>query len=64
MVASVREQIAAIQAEFKSRPEGLVRHVQRVLVEALDLADRYDLDCDRVTLAAWGQGFNGKKVHL
>jgi len=54
MVASVREQIAAIQAEFKSRPEGLVRHVQRVLVEALDLADRYDLDCDRVALATWG----------
>ena len=47
-------QIAAIQAEFASRPEGLRLHVERVLVEALDLAHRYDLDPERVTLATWG----------
>jgi len=47
-------QIAAIQTEFESRPEGLRLHVERVLVEALDLAARYDLDPDRVTLATWG----------
>ncbi len=47
-------QIANIQAEFASRPDGLRRHVERVLIEALDLATRFDLDPDRVTLATWG----------
>jgi len=51
---SVRDQTARIKAEFESRPESLVRHVERVLVEALDLAHRYDLDPDRVTLGVWG----------
>ena len=51
---SLREQTEAIRAEFESRPEGLVRHVERVLVEALNLAARYDLDADRVALATWG----------
>lgn len=50
----LRAQIAALQAEFESRPEGLQRHVQRVLVEALDLATHYDLDPERVALATWG----------
>lgn len=54
MPASIRQQISAVQAEFESRPEGLVRHVERVLIEAFDLADRYDLDRDRVALATWG----------
>ncbi len=54
MPGTVRQQITAIQEEFQSRPEGLVRHVQRVLVEALDLAERYDLDRERVELATWG----------
>lgn len=54
MSASVRQQIAAIQHEFESRPEGLVRHVQRVLVEAMNLAARFDLDGERVELATWG----------
>lgn len=54
MPGSVRAQIAAIQAEFESRPEGLVRHVERVLVEALELAVHYDLDVERLTLATWG----------
>jgi predicted HD superfamily hydrolase involved in NAD metabolism len=51
---SIRKQIASLQEEFESRPEGLVRHVERVLVEALDLAQRYDLDPLRVELATWG----------
>lgn len=54
MSRPIRDQIAALQVEFESRPEGLLRHVERVLVEALDLARRYDLDTDRVTLATWG----------
>ena len=54
MSKTVRQQIAAIQQEFESRPEGLVRHVQRVLVEALELAARYDLDAERIELATWG----------
>ena len=54
MSKSVRHQITAIQQEFESRPEGLVRHVQRVLVEAFDLAERYDLDRERIELATWG----------
>jgi predicted HD superfamily hydrolase involved in NAD metabolism len=54
MSPTIQSQIAALQAEFESRPEGLLRHVQRVLVEALDLAARYDLDPQRVELATWG----------
>jgi len=54
MTGSLSGQIAAVQNEFESRPEGLIRHVQRVLVEALDLAVRYDLDKQRVELATWG----------
>jgi predicted HD superfamily hydrolase involved in NAD metabolism len=37
-----------------TRPKGLVRHVERVLDEALDLARRWDLDPERVALATWG----------
>lgn len=54
MGAPLGEQIAAIRAEFASRPEGLVHHVERVLGEAIDLAARWDLDPERVTLATWG----------
>ena len=54
MTDSIRSQITAIQSEFESRPDGLVRHIQRVLIEALDLAARYDLDPERVELATWG----------
>jgi len=54
MTNSIRAQVSAIQAEFESRPEGLVRHVERVLVEAFELARRWDLDRERVELATWG----------
>lgn len=47
-------QIAAVRAELETRPGGLIRHVERVLVEALDLAARWDLDPTRVALAVWG----------
>jgi predicted HD superfamily hydrolase involved in NAD metabolism len=50
----IAAQVAAVRAELQTRPEGLVRHVQRVVVEALDLAARWDLDPDRVELATWG----------
>jgi predicted HD superfamily hydrolase involved in NAD metabolism len=39
---------------MQSRPRGLVQHVERVASEALDLARRWDLDLERVELAAWG----------
>lgn len=54
MSEDIRAQIGALQQVFEERPEGLLRHVQRVLVEALDLAERYDLDPERVELAVWG----------
>lgn len=54
MSEEVRVQIRALQTAFEERPEGLLRHVQRVLVEALDLAERYDVDPARVELATWG----------
>ncbi len=47
-------QVAAVRAELQTRPDGLVRHVERVLVEALDLAACWDLDPERVELATWG----------
>lgn len=54
MTPDIRTQITSVRAEFATRPEGLVRHVQRVLVEALDLAVRHDIDPGRTELAAWG----------
>lgn len=54
MTIAIRSQIEAIQAEFASRPQGLTQHVRRVLVDALDLAGRYDVDPERIELAVWG----------
>lgn len=53
-MGDIAAQIAAVRTELASRPEGLVRHVERVLVEALDLAVRWDVDPLRVELATWG----------
>jgi predicted HD superfamily hydrolase involved in NAD metabolism len=39
---------------MSTRPAGLQQHVERVLVEALDLARRYDADPARVELAVRG----------
>jgi predicted HD superfamily hydrolase involved in NAD metabolism len=51
---TIAEQIVAVRAELEARPEGLVRHVERVLAEALDLGGHYDVDPSRVELAVWG----------
>jgi predicted HD superfamily hydrolase involved in NAD metabolism len=53
-MASLRKQIARVKEEMESRPRGLQLHVERVVTEALDLADIYDLDRERVELAARG----------
>ncbi len=53
-MSTIASQVESLQSEFESRPEGLRRHVERVLVEALDLAARYDVDPGRAALATWG----------
>ncbi len=54
MSETIRQQIDRVKAEYETLPEGLGLHVQRVLVESLDLAARWDLDPERVELATWG----------
>lgn len=54
MSGDVAGQIAAVRAAMESLPEGLVRHVRRVLEEATDLAARWDVDPARTELAVWG----------
>ena len=51
---SIATQIATVRQELEKRPPGLVRHVERVLIEAADLAGRFDVDPRRVELAVWG----------
>lgn len=54
MAKPIRVQIRAIRDEFEHVPEGLLRHVERVLEEAVALAGHWDLDPERVSLAVWG----------
>lgn len=54
MATTIEDQIAAVRAELGTRPGGLIRHVERVLAEALDIGGRYDVDPARVELAVWG----------
>jgi predicted HD superfamily hydrolase involved in NAD metabolism len=55
MSATIAEQAASVRAEMvATRPKGLVRHVERVLDEALDLARHWDFDPERIALATWG----------
>jgi predicted HD superfamily hydrolase involved in NAD metabolism len=54
MTGGIRVQAERVRAELSSRPERLRRHVERVLVEALELALAWDVDPDRVELATWG----------
>jgi len=54
MTGGIRAQVERVRAELTSRPEGLRRHVERVLVEALAIASAWDVDPDRVELATWG----------
>ncbi len=53
-MSSIRTQIDAVRQATADRPAGLVRHVERVVREALLLARFWDLDPDRAELAAWG----------
>ena len=50
----IADQIAAVREELLQRPPGLVRHVRRVLDEALPLARHWLADEQRVELAVWG----------
>ena len=50
----IAAQIAAVREELLRRPSGLVRHVERVLDEALRLARRWNADPERLELAVWG----------
>ena len=50
----IADQIAAVREELQQRPRGLVRHVERVLAEALPLARSWNADEERVELAVWG----------
>lgn len=43
-----------MRAALEARPAGLVRHVKRVLTEALVLGEAWELDPRRVELAVWG----------
>ena len=50
----IARQVAAVREELLLRPRGLVRHVGRVLDEALPLARHWLADEQRVELAVWG----------
>lgn len=50
----LRHQIQRICDQYTHLPRGLRQHVQRVVHEARALATTWDLDPDRVELAAWG----------
>ena len=54
MATTIEQQIAAVRAEIETRPAGLIKHVERVLTEALDIARHFDVDPARVELAVWG----------
>ena len=50
----IADQIAVVREELLKRPSGLVRHVRRVLDEAVPLARSWVADEERVELAVWG----------
>ena len=51
----IRQQIdGRARGDDETRPPGLGLHTKRVLVESLDLAERWDVDPERVELATWG----------
>lgn len=50
----IARQLEAVRAAMLERPAGLVRHVERVLAEALPLARVWLADEARVELAVWG----------
>ena len=50
----IARQLETVRAAMLERPAGLVRHVERVLAEALPLARVWLADEARVELAVWG----------
>ena len=52
--SAIGAQIETIRRAFEDRPAGLVRHVERVVTEAVQLAEFWDVDPQRATLAGWG----------
>lgn len=54
MARSLARQIQVVRRELERGPRGLVRHVERVLTEALALGAHWDLDPERIKLATWG----------
>ncbi len=54
MPQTVAAQIEDIRSELASRPPGLVRHIERVVAEAVSLARYWGVDPDRCALATWG----------
>lgn len=53
-MGTLRAQIEAVRELMADRPVPLLRHTERVVREALSLAPYWDLDPQRVELAAWG----------
>lgn len=53
MTADIATQLAAIQDEMRSRPDGLQEHSRLVALEAVELAGYWDVDPARVELASW-----------
>lgn len=49
----ITAQLAAIQREMASRPPGLVEHVRQTAAEAVALGHYFDIDPERIELAAW-----------
>lgn len=53
VIDGIADQLSAIKREMASRPPGLVEHVRRTADEAIALGHYYDLDPQRIELAAW-----------
>lgn len=54
MLPTLRSQVERVRAELATRPQRLQRHVERVVEEALELGAAWDIDPERIELAAWG----------
>lgn len=54
MAKSIREQIAVVKREMASRPQKLIEHVERVVAEAVEIGGYWDIDPERLELAACG----------
>ncbi len=54
MAGTLKAQLDRVQAEMASRPSGLIEHVERVAKEAREIGAYWDVDQERLALAAWG----------